>query len=87
MLIDKNGETHEYSFPGGHGFTQLVFAPEHENDVRNEHNHKGHERYKVRCDPFGSELEKELSERRPEVLIGETGRAALVFEVLEVDLL
>lgn len=86
MLIDKNGETHQHALPWGYRFSQLILPPEHEDKVGNEYNQEGDEGDEVGRYPFRRELQQELSKGRPKVFIGETGRAALVFEVLEVDL-
>jgi hypothetical protein len=33
MLIDEDGEAHEYAFPWRHGFSELIVTPEHEDPV------------------------------------------------------
>lgn len=86
MLIYENGQTHKNSLPWYQFPAELIIPVKHEHKMRNDDNDEGDESDEVWCDPFRDKLEQKLSQRWPQIFVSETGRAAFVLELSEVDL-
>lgn len=55
-----------------------------DDEVGDNHQKEGDESDEIGSNPSGGELEEILSERAPQILIGDAGRSSLVLEVDQV---
>ena len=87
MLIQKERDPKDSVLPRLRSAGEVGVSREHNEEMRGDDDDKCHQSDGVGGDGLGGKLEQELSEGRPEVLVGDAGTGSPVLELLEVLLI
>lgn len=87
MLIQKQRNPKDSVLPRLRSTGEIGVSSEDYEDMRGDDDDKCHQSDGIGRDGFGRKLEQELSEGRPEVLVGDGGAGSLVLEFPEVLLI